>query len=381
MSYITIDENGITASTFDEVLSDIKAQYKLIYGDDVYLENDSQDGQFLALISRAISDTAAVAVGVYNSFSPANSLTDALSRNVALNGVSRAVATNSTAPVVLTGTLGTTINNGIVSDGTHRWLLPSVVIIDNTGSVTVNATCEDLGAISATPHSINKIITPTRGWLSVDNPNAAVLGNPIENDATLRRRRSISVSIPSLGLLDGAMGAIASLENVTHYKQYENETSEVNDLGMLPHSMAFVVAGGDEQEIAEVIKRKKTMGGTTLGNISRTVLDSKNNPSVIRFYRPTTLAIIVNVSIRAMSTYSDAIGAKVKQSLVDYINSVDIGGQITSKRLDLAAALNGSADSLSYEVLEITVNDQSSLDLGFTELAICTLNDVTIGVS
>jgi hypothetical protein len=143
-------------------------------------------------------------------------------------------------------------------------LLPSVVVIDNTGSVTVNATCEDLGAISATPHSINKIITPTRGWLTVDNPNAAVLGNPIENDATLRRRRSISVSIPSLGLLDGAMGAIASLENVTHYKQYENETSEVNDLGMSPHSMAFVIAGGDEQEIAEVIKRKKRWGALRL---------------------------------------------------------------------------------------------------------------------
>lgn len=381
MSYITIDENGVSASTFDEVLSDIKAKYKVIYGDDVYLENDSQDGQFLALIARAISDTASVAVGVYNSFSPANSLKDALSRNVALNGISRAVATNSTAPVVLTGAIGTTINNGIVSDGTYRWILPSLVVIDNTGSITVNATCEDIGAIAATPHSINKIITPTRGWLSVDNPNAAVLGNPVENDASLRRRRSISVSIPSLGLLDGTTGAISSLENVTHYQDYENETSEVNNLGMPPHSMAFVVAGGDEQQIAEIIKRKKTMGCTTLGNVSRTVLDPKNNPSVIRFYRPVTITTLVGVSIRANSNYNDAIGTKIKQSIVDYINGVAIGGQITSRRLDLAAALNGSVDSLSYEVLGVTINNQSSLDLQFTELAVCTINDVTIGVS
>ena len=381
MSYITIDENGVSASTFDEILDDIKIKYKGIYGEDVYLENDSQDGQFLAVIAKALSDTAAVAIGVYNSFSPVDSLSDALSRNVALNGISRAVATNSTTPVVLTGTIGTTINNGVVSDGTYRCVLPSLVVISNTGSVTVNALCEELGSIAATPHSINKIITPTRGWLSVDNPNAAVLGNPVEKDATLRRRQSLSVSIPSLGLLDGALGAITSLENVTHYQSYENETSEVNDLGMPPHSMAFVVAGGDEQEIAELIKRKKTMGCTTLGDVSRTVYDSKGNPSVIRFYRPTIVTALVHVSIKAYSNYSDVIGGKIKQSIADYVNSVLIGGEITSKRLDIAAALSGSVDSLNYEVLEVRINGELSLDLSFTEMAVCSVSGVTIGVS
>lgn len=381
MSYVTINENGVSASTFDEILEDIKRQYKTIYGNDVYLENDSQDGQFLAFIARAISDTAAITVGVYNSFSPVDALSDALSRNVAINGIARAVATNSTTPVILTGAIGTTINNGIVSDGTHRWLLPPVAVIDNSGTITVNATCEDIGSIAATPHSINKIITPTRGWVSVNNPNAAVLGNPVENDATLRRRQVISVAIPSIGLLDGTMGAIADISGVTHYQNYENETDVVNAYGMPPHSMAFVVAGGDEQTIAEVIKLKKTMGCSTVGNITRTVFDQKNNPSTIRFYRPTIVPTLVNVAIKAHSNYNDVTGEKIKQAVADYINNVMIGGQITSKRLDISAALSGSVESHSFEIIEIRINGQSSLDLHFTELAVCTVNDVTIGVS
>ncbi|MDH0030305.1 MULTISPECIES: baseplate J/gp47 family protein [unclassified Acinetobacter] len=381
MSYVTIDENGVSASTFEEILLDLKNEYKGIYGNDVYLENDSQDGQFLALIARAISDTAAVAVGVYNSFSPVSALGEALSRNVAINGITRAIPTNSFAPVVISGAIGTTIKNGIVGDGTHRWFLPTIVIIDNTGSITVNAVCESLGAISATPHNITNIITPTRGWVSVDNPNAAVLGNPVENDATLRQRQIISTTIPSLGLLSGALGAIANLDGVTRYRGYENDSDAVNDFGMSPHSVAFVISGGDEQQIAEVIQLKKTMGCATDGDISRVVVDPFGNEKTIKFYRPTVVTTNVVVNIVALNNYNDSTGLKIKQSVADYINRVEIGGKITQTHLYIAAALNGSFDAASYEIASIWVNDQSDLLLNFNELAVCTVNNVSIGIT
>lgn len=40
----TIDEAGIHAPDFPTVLNWLKEQYRAIYGQDVYLENDSQDG-------------------------------------------------------------------------------------------------------------------------------------------------------------------------------------------------------------------------------------------------------------------------------------------------------------------------------------------------
>src|SRR5260363_207233 len=41
---VTIDATGIHAPSYADVLNALKAQYRAIYGPDVYLENDSQDG-------------------------------------------------------------------------------------------------------------------------------------------------------------------------------------------------------------------------------------------------------------------------------------------------------------------------------------------------
>ncbi|MFH4118034.1 phage baseplate protein, partial [Acinetobacter baumannii] len=78
----------------------------------------------------------AVVSDVYNSMSPSTADTDALSRNVKINGIRRAVATKSTVSVVLVGVAGTIINNGIVSDkNNNRWLLPAQVVIPSEGEI------------------------------------------------------------------------------------------------------------------------------------------------------------------------------------------------------------------------------------------------------
>lgn len=385
MSYVTIDENGVSASTFEEILLDLKNEYKGIYGNDVYLENDSQDGQFLALIARAISDTAAVAVGVYNSFSPVSALGEALSRNVAINGITRAIPTNSFAPVVISGAIGTTIKNGIVGDGTHRWFLPTTVIIDNTGSITVNAVCESLGAIAATPHSINKIITPTRGWVAVDNPSVAVLGNPVENDATLRQRQEISVALPSQSLIDGLWGAIAQINQVKRCRVYENYKGDSNELGIPKNSIAVVVEGGDSQEIAETIFNKKSLGCGLHGNTEITIIDRYNNPVHIKYWIPLYIDLNVKINIRVYSSYTHEIGVKIKQEILNYINNVLIGDRIVVSRLYLVASLYGLVESSSFEIINISilVNGVSYNDfyaLNFNQIAVVNINNISLEV-
>lgn len=111
-----IDESGITAPTYDQVLLYLKDKYRSIYGNDVYLENDSLDGQFLGILSLVISDVNAVCVKTYNSFNPKTANTDALTRNVKINGIARSLATYSTVDVTITGLSGTLIRAGIVAD-------------------------------------------------------------------------------------------------------------------------------------------------------------------------------------------------------------------------------------------------------------------------
>ena len=79
MMYATIDATGIHAPTYNDILEELKENYRTIYGEDTYLEPDSQDGQFVAVLALAISDANAMAVATYNAFSR-------LSRSMAFDG-------------------------------------------------------------------------------------------------------------------------------------------------------------------------------------------------------------------------------------------------------------------------------------------------------
>ena len=169
-----INENGISAPTYDLILAYFKQQYKNIYGNDVYLENDSLDGQFLGVVSLAIADVNAACVKTYNSFSPKTADTEALTRNVKINGISRALATYSTVDVTITGTSGTLIRAGVVADtNNNKWILPLNITIPQSGSIVVSATAENAGAVLATANAIRIILNPTRGWQSVNNQNSS----------------------------------------------------------------------------------------------------------------------------------------------------------------------------------------------------------------
>lgn len=210
-----IDESGITAPTYDQVLLYLKDKYRSIYGNDVYLENDSLDGQFLGILSLVISDVNAVCVKTYNSFNPKTANTDALTRNVKINGIARSLATYSTVDVTITGLSGTLIRAGIVADkNNNKWILPLNITIPPSGFITVSATAEKAGAILASANTIKTILTPTRGWQGVNNQNSSSIGQDAETNAKLRQRQALSVAIPSQSMPEGLRGLFLTCQTL-----------------------------------------------------------------------------------------------------------------------------------------------------------------------
>jgi len=86
---------------------------------------------------------------------------------------------NSYVSVTLTGTPGTVINDGQISDTSdaHVWNLPSTVTIGSDGTVSARATCVDAGYITATPATLTKIVTAVEGWTSVTHTQNATPGS------------------------------------------------------------------------------------------------------------------------------------------------------------------------------------------------------------
>lgn len=386
----TVTASGISAPDYQTILSTITEYFQQIYGTDAYLEPDSKDGQMVALVALAVHDANNTAIQVYSSFSPSSGMTDALTRNVKINGIARKAATNSTVDVTLTGTAGTTITNGAVRDANGIiWNLPATVTIDTSGAVTVTATCANSGAIAAVAGSITKINTPTRGWTAVSNANAATVGTAAETDAQLRIRQAQSVAIPSLTPFDAVDGAIANVTGVTRHKLYENDTGSVDSNGIPAHSIAAIVDGGDVTAIAQTIRGKKGQGVSTYGSTTVTVPDKYDNPHAISFSRPTNVPIYIAITLKVFTGYTTQIGEQIKQAIVDYINSLTIGDDVLLSRLYSPANLGvvSGGNSKYYDINALTIGRAAgslaaaNIVIAFNESASCSKSNIALTVT
>lgn len=383
----TIDATGITAPSLADIIDYFKTQYRAIYGTDVYLENDSQDGQLLSIFATAVHDSNAMCVATYEAFSPATAQGEGLSRMVKINGLARHVASNSTVDLLLGGTAGTVITNGYATDDSgNRWMLPSTVTIPVGGAITVTATASEIGAISAVPDSITGIGTPTRGWQTVTNELAAVEGDPVETDAALRQRQAVSTQIPSQTIFEGLIGAVAAVEGVTRYGGVDNDGDGPDGNGVPGHSFSIVAEGGDAQQIASVIYAKKGPGSGTYGTTTEVVTDSYGVPHTIKFMRPTAVPVTVAITLKALSGYTSNIGAKIKAAVAAYINSLNIGDEVYLTRLFAPATLSG-ADGLTYDITALLIaRDEGSpgsanITTAYYEAPACVVADISISVT
>jgi uncharacterized phage protein gp47/JayE len=385
-----ISATGITAPSFQDILDFLKAQYRAIYGDDTYLEPDSQDGQFLSIIAMAINDTNNAAIQVFTSFSPSSAQGAALSSNVKINGIARAASSFSTCDVVIVGQAGTIITDGVIQDAQlqNRWSLPATVVIPLSGQITVTATCETIGAVAATADTLTKIATPTRGWQTVNNPAAATPGQPVEADAQLRQRQTVSVALPSRTVLEGTIGAVAAVEGVVRYRAYENDTSITDSNGIPSHSISLVVDGGDALQIAEAIAAKKTPGTGTYGTTTEIVTDIYGIAHPISFFRPTDVSITAAVTIKALTGYTTTVGDAIKQALADYVNGVAIGGGESGSVEwgDAITATNSVGAGLTFKLSSLTLSGPGGpgspdVPLAFNAAASMSAADVTLTVT
>lgn len=347
---------GISAPSYADVLDYLKTQYRSIYGGDVYLESDSQDGQFLAIVAKAISDSNAAAIAVYNQFAPQTAVGTGLSANVKLVGLTRQVPTYSTVGLTITGTAGTTVRNGIVQDTSgNKWALPAAVVIPAGGQVSAIATCTAAGAVVALPGSVKSILTPQLGWTSATNPAAAITGAPVESDAALRQRQAVSTSGNAQSPLASVVAAVAAVPGVTRFAGYENPNGAPDANGLPAHSIALVVEGGAPAVVAAAIANKKTVGAASYGTTTQTVADAYGITRPISFFVVAEQRVTVALTLRAINGYSAAVGAKVAAALAAYVNSLAIGQAVFATRLFGPAGLLGDPDGLSYEIASLGV--------------------------
>lgn len=385
----TINSNGITAPSYQDILQSMIAQKQSIYGSDILLNPNDQDYQDLAIRALAIFDSNQATIAAYNSFMPTFAQGISLSILVKINGLVRQTASASTALLTVTGVVGTQIINGVAQDvNGNLWNLPVLVIIPLSGSINVTASCQTLGAIGASANTINQIFNPQLGWQSVNNALGATQGAPVETDAALRARQAISVSLPALTPLQSISAAIAQVSGVTESIVYENPTNATDVNGLPPHSISAVVAGGDATAIATVIEKTKSLGTGTFGSTSIVVIDPVGLPITINYFVLAQVNIFVSLTIKALDGYVSSTALVIQNAIVSFINSLTIGQDVRISWVNAAAQMiNNPALGETFEITALTQGFSASpvgtvdLLIPFNQQAISVVANIVITVT
>ncbi len=386
---VYIDDTGYHYPDYPTILAWLKGKYQAIYGPDVYLEADSQDGQWVADIAKALYDTATRGASTFNSFTPLGAQGVGLARLVKINGLRKKIASFSTVTVSVGGTVGTVITNGVAQDTLGQlWSLPATVTIPGGGTIDVVATAQQIGFVTAAMSTVTKIFTPTLGWQTVTNAAAATPGAPIETDAQLRIRQSQSTALPSQTVFDGMVGAVQNVAGVVKARGYENDTGSTDANGILAHTTSIVVDGGADLDIANAILEHKTPGSGTQGATTVLVHDAHGMPINIKFQRVVTATIQVTVTGTALTGWSTDFIPLIQQAVADFINAGNIGDTIIYTKLFPVSYLPGNPAGLTYDISAITAGKNgggqsaANVTLTYDENPVCVAaSDVTVTIT
>lgn len=385
-----ITEAGISAPPFADVLSTLQTKVREIYGSDIYIEPDSKDGQLIALVAQAISDANDTAIAVHGQFSPGSAVGVGLSSVVKTNGISRLIASKSSAPGNAVGQAGTVIINGVVKDANgNLWDLPASVTIPPEGQISVTVTAQQLGAIAAPSGTINKITTPVLGWQTFASTADATPGAPVEKDAVLRKRQTVSTSVSAKTPLGALQGALANLTGVQRVKIYENVTNAADADGIPAKSICVVIQGGDLAAVAQTIGQKKTPGADTHGTTSQVYTDPVAGiPYTIKFFVLAMTTVKVKIDGTALTGFTTATTAEIKAAIADYITAHETGEDVEYTGLWAPAYLNKPARAQPYRVNTIQVStdggatyNSNDVVIAFNRIAACVAAaDVTVTI-
>lgn len=330
MSEFGISEEGFKRKRLDQLLEELNAEVKTVFGDNFNVSPESPDGQINGVISESNANLWEIAEESYNAFNPSAATGVTLSNLVQLNGITRLPATSSRVQLSLTGTAGTTIPIGSLvstNDTGDQFSTEIAVTLDGAGNGSVFANAVNTGPIIALSGTLTEIDTPITGWSTVTNSADAQLGTNEETDVELRARREQSVARDAQAITDAIFAGVANIPGVTQTVVLENDTDSVDANGLPPHSFQVIVVGGVDEDIGDIIWLKKPAGILSFGSTTVQIVDSQGIPHDISFSRPTTVDIYVEVDLTTFPEYPANGDDLIKQAIVDYANKDLIAGR------------------------------------------------------
>lgn len=271
------------------------------------LDPSTPDGLKIAHDAEIFSALDEVLQQAYNSKDPNKASGYDLDVICALTGTVRSEGTASTVTgFVLTGTAGTQVPAGTRFESSvtgYRFTLDQTWTLNSSGTATVDITCTTVGEIEADANTITTIVDTVAGLVSVNNPTPATPGTAAESDGSLRLKRATAVGLPGSNQVDSMLGQLFNVDGVRRVRVYENDEATTDSNGQPGHSIAPIIDGGTDDDVAMAIYLKKNPGVTLYqaGTPVAVTVTSPIYPTVtknIKFSRPVYVDMVVVIEIK-----------------------------------------------------------------------------------
>lgn len=281
------------------------------------------------------------------------------------------------------GVPNTKINKGFtISDNEMRYILDKDLIINEKGKAQALFIAEYASEKISLANTITQIITNVIGIEKVNNPNASNAGILTESDSAFYLRCQKYGSLFKNSSFASILANVANLQGVKRIGGYENASkAEVikNGFKIAPFSFIIIVEGGDSRKICETIAQCKPPGAGMMGDTEeKLIINTKE--IIYKFQRPKEALMKAEISVKTSINSPSIYAEQVKQAVINYINSLEIGDYITQPALSQQIAKETSG----FDIQDVKIGRKTEavgynpIQLNLDELATISQNDILV---
>lgn len=338
---LQFNNNGLEIDTFRDLFQTLSDAYKDIYGQDIDLDQESPDGQRVAIEAQARTDIEASLQWLYSQMDPDFNTGDMQQIIAKLHGLYLRPGSRSQRDLNVTTDRPVFLYSGykIRDQSNQVWFVRQNVTIP-AGTTTVTFFAQDFGKVTGLIADTFTQLTPELGVLSITSDAVAVVGRDEETPEEFRQRRNRSLENPATGSTGAIFAKVAQLPGVTDLNIGENDTKVDNPATGIPaNSIWLVVEGGAVSDIVEVIIKQKGGGTGVKGEVTGRYIETLVRPDGstlsiahdMQFDRPVYIPLHINLTARRKAVNDPVDVETLKQVLAGRV--MHIGEDIDANEL------------------------------------------------
>lgn len=360
--------SGLTTKDNLTLVDDLKTGLQNIYGGEEILNFDSNtpDGQLVEILAELGTVIRQMITEVYNSCDPSKCTGAVQDSRYQINYLERKAGAFTLQNIAITASKTVTLQGldnaynedeasafTVADDNGNNWYLVDTTTI-YTGITTLEFRAQNRGYIVPVVGTITNQVTIVDGVTNVvNNVGPTSIGYEQESDADFRIRRENSIASNGKNNEDSALAQILELDGVVNATYHINRTGSTDATSTPAHTVWYVVEGGANTEITNVIYAN--LGGSgTRGSVTVPITTSGLQVINIKFDRETIVPLYIRFDIKVITDLGeidqDAVKEYIAENLTYNMGEDAETSKITQTCADAMLSDGGNGYALNIEI-------------------------------